>query len=117
MIRFLADDHFYGRILRGLFRTRERLDVTRAQDTGLSGASDEKLLEWAADNNRLILTHDKRTMPRFVHERLDSGLHTSGVFIVKTRASIGRCINDIRLIAECSEDAEWQDQIVYLPFE
>jgi len=116
MIRFLSDEDFDGRIVRGLFRGNSDLDLIRAQDVGLLGAGDEKILEWAADNARILLTHDKRTMPQHVRARLDSGLPMPGVFIVKTLSSIGQCVNDVQLVAECSEDYEWQDQIIYLPF-
>lgn len=117
MLFFVADEDFDRRIVRGLMRQRPDLELVRAQDMGLLGAGDEKLLEWASDNNRIVLTHDRRTMPDHVTERLDSGLHIPGIFIVHRRSSIGRCIDDLQLVAECSEQNEWQDRIVYLPFE
>ncbi len=116
MVRFITDEDFDGRIVRGLFRRKRDLNLVRVQDVGLLGASDEKLLEWATDNNRIVLTHDKRTMPRHIRDRLNAGLHVPGVFIVNDWASIGRCIDDLQLIAECSNESEWQDRIIYLPF-
>lgn len=115
MIRFITDEDFDGRIVRGLFRRKSDLDLVRAQDVGLLSASDEKLLEWATDNSRIVLTHDKRTMPRHLRDRLNAGQHAPGVFIVDDWASIGQCVEDILLIAECSEQDEWQEKIVYLP--
>jgi hypothetical protein len=116
MIRFLADEDFNGRIVRGLFRRHPDLDLLRVQQMVLSGADDEKILSWTADHDRMLLTHDARTMPRYIHERLAVGLHIPGVFIVDDLAPIGRCIADVVLIIECSEQLEWQDRIVYLPF-
>jgi hypothetical protein len=113
---FIADEDFDRRIVRGLLRRKSDLELVRAQDVGLLGASDEKLLEWASDNNRILLTHDKRTMPHHVASRLDSGLHTPDVFIVNRRVSIRSCIDELLLIAECSEANEWRDQLIYLPF-
>ena len=115
MISFLADEDFNGRIVRGLLLRKSDLDLVRVQDVALSGAGDEKLLEWATDNGRILLTHDARTLPRHVLERLDAGLSVPGVFVVDDLASIGTCIEDVLLIAECSEGSEWQDRIVYLP--
>ncbi len=115
MIRFIADEDFNGRIMRGLLRRKANLDIVRAQDVGLPGASDEKLLEWAADNERVLVTHDKRTMPRHLRDRLAAGLHTPGLVIVDDWAPIGRCIEDLLLMAECSEENEWQARIVYIP--
>jgi hypothetical protein len=116
MIRFLSDEDFDGRIVRGLLRRMSDLNLVRVQDVGLQGAGDEKLLEWTTDNNRILLTHDRRTVPRHVRDRIAAGLHVPGVLIVNDSASIGRCIDDLQLIAECSHEAEWHEQIIYLPF-
>jgi hypothetical protein len=70
----IADEDFDGRIFRGLFARKHDLDLVRVQDVGLSGASDEKLLEWTTDNNRIVVTHENRTMRSHVGERLNGGL-------------------------------------------
>jgi hypothetical protein len=116
MVRFLTDEDLNGRIVRGLFLRKDDLDLVRVQDVGLSGADDEAILEWAEDNGRVLLTHDARTMPKHVRDRLARGSHVLGVFIVDDLASIGACIEDILLVADCSDETEWRDQIHYLPF-
>jgi hypothetical protein len=115
MIRFIADEDFNGRIVRGLLLRNKSLDLIRVQDVGLSGASDEKLLEWATDNNRIVPTHDNRTMPRYVADRLNGGLSVLGVLIVDDLAPIGLCIEEILMIDECSTTEEWQNVILYVP--
>jgi hypothetical protein len=109
MIHFITDEDFDGRIVRGLFRRSGDIDVVRAQDVGLLSVSDENLLEWAAGNNRIVLTHEKRTIPRHVHDQLVAGQHVSGVLVVDESASIGQCVEDILLIEACSENDEWHD--------
>ncbi len=116
MIRFLADEDLNGRIVRGLFRRRNDVDLVRVPDAGLAGAGDDEVLEWADENGRILLTHDARTMPNHVRNRLANGAHVPGVFIVDDLASIGHCVEDILLVAECSEEGEWEDRINYLPF-
>jgi hypothetical protein len=116
MIGFLTDEDFNGRIVRGLFLQKSDLDLVRVQDVNLMGKSDDAVLEWANDNNRLLLTHDRRTMPGHARDRLAAGGHVPGIFIVDDLAPIGACIEDIVLVAECSEQDEWRDQIHYLPF-
>ena len=115
MVRFIADEDFNGRIVRGLLLRNKNLDLVRVPDVGLSGASDEKLLEWAADNNRIVLTHDNRTMPRHVTDRLNGGLSVSGVLIVDDLASIGLCIEELLIIDECSTTEEWNNVVLYVP--
>lgn len=61
MLRLLADENFNGRILRALRRQIPNLDVVRAQDTALYGTDDQTLLQFAAVENRIILTHDVET--------------------------------------------------------
>jgi hypothetical protein len=116
MIRWLTDEDFNGRIVRGLFLQKNDLDLIRIQDVGLLRADDKIILAWAENNARILLTHDGRTMPRHFRERLAGGAHVPGVFIVDDLAPIGSCIDDILLIDECSSQDEWRDQIRYLPF-
>ena len=116
MIRFLSDEDFNGRIVRGLFLRKGDLNLIRVQDVGLRGADDDVVLEWAEKNGRVLLTHDARTMPSHVRNRLEIGSCLPGVLIVDDLASIGDCIEDILLVAECSSEGEWENQIVYLPF-
>jgi hypothetical protein len=73
MLRLVADENFNGAIVRGLLRAAPDLDIVTIQDIGLAGASDAEVLEWAASAGRLLLTHDVRTMPGFVRERVESG--------------------------------------------
>jgi predicted nuclease of predicted toxin-antitoxin system len=58
VLRWLADENFNNDILRALFRKNSGIDVVRAQDAGLTGIDDEALLAWAAEQNRVLLTHD-----------------------------------------------------------
>ena len=116
MIRFLTDEDFNGPIVRGLFLRKADFDLVRVQDVDLGGANDDSVLECADKNGRVLLTHDGRTMPNHVRSRLEHGAHVPGVFIVDALAAIGDCIEDIVLVAECSDESEWEDQIHYLPF-
>ena len=66
MLKLVSDENFDGSILRGLYRRRPSLDIVRVQDVGLSAAPDPDILAWAAVENRILLTHDRETMPFFV---------------------------------------------------
>lgn len=73
MFRLLADENFNGDIVRGLLLRQPDLDIVRVQDVGLTGEDDLQVLAWAAENNRIVLTHDRATMPSYALERLASG--------------------------------------------
>jgi hypothetical protein len=116
MVAFLTDEDFNGRIIRGIFLRRPDVDLVRVQDIGLQGAEEPVILQAAAEQNRILLTHDARTMPVHVRDRLAAGSHIPGVFIVDDLAPIGACIEEIVLVLECSAEAEWEDQMHYIPF-
>jgi predicted nuclease of predicted toxin-antitoxin system len=70
MVRLLADENFHGDAVKGLLARRPKLDLIRVQDVGLIHADDPVILAWAALNDRILLTHDKATIPAFAYERI-----------------------------------------------
>ena len=115
MLRLATDEDFNNRILRGLLHRRPGLDIVRVQDVGLAGHSDAEVLEWAAQEGRVLLTHDVTTMKRYVDERADAGLPMPGVFEVSQQTPIAQAIEDTLLLVECSLEGEWEGQINFLP--
>src|SRR5205085_12099031 len=111
MLRLATDEDFNNRILRGLLRRKPDLDIVRVQDAGLTGKGDAELLEWAARDGRVLLTHDVTTMKQYVDDRIAAGLPMPGVFEVIQQTPIAQAIEDILLIAECSLEGEWEGQI------
>ena len=115
MLRLLTDENFDGRILSGRLQRKPDLDAARVQDVGLSGADDPTVLEWAATEGRVVLTHDVSTMTRYAYERASLGHSMPGVFEVARTVPIGTAIDEILLLSECSADGEWEGQVLYLP--
>lgn len=113
MLQFAADENLNGKLFQGLLR--HRLDVVRVQDAGLAGADDPSVLAWAAQERRIVLTHDLTTMPRYASERVEAGHGMPGLFAVRRGFGIGRILDDLVLLAECSRDAEWEGRTLYLP--
>jgi len=114
MLRLAADENFNGDILRGLLRRNPTLDIVRVQDVGLSGADDPSVLQWAADQGRIVVTHDISTLAKHAFDRVAAGQPMPGVFEVRSVAPIGQAIDDLILLAECSFDGEWEGQVRYL---
>ncbi|MBI4578942.1 MAG: DUF5615 family PIN-like protein [Planctomycetes bacterium] len=115
MLRLLADENFNGEIVRGLLLRQPDLDLVRVQDVGLAGVDDPEVLTWAAENNRIVLTHDRATMPDCAYERLAAGQVLAGVFILNDRFPVGQAIQEILLMVACSDQAEWSSRVVHLP--
>jgi hypothetical protein len=114
-MRLLADENFNGAVVRGLQRSLPALDIVRVQDVGLSGADDPTVLEWAAQQGRILLTHDVSTVPPYAHQRVVAGQPMPGVFVARESLPIGRVIDDLLILVECSQEGEWQGQVRYLP--
>ena len=62
MLRLLTDENFDQNILRGLTRRLPQLDLLSVRDVGLVSLPDPVILNWAAQEDRTIMTHDITTM-------------------------------------------------------
>ena len=81
----------------------------------MSQTDDRVILEWAAQQNRVMLTHDVETMTRYAYERVQDDLVMPGVFEISRNVPVGLAIEEILLIAEASFEGEWEGQVLYLP--
>lgn len=115
MLRYAADENFNNDILRGLRRRDDGLDVVRVQDTELSSVLDPIILDWAARENRVVLSHDVSTMVGFAYDRVKAGQPMPGLIEVSRRVPLGDVIEDLVLLARCSQEGEWDGQVLYLP--
>ena len=115
MLALAADENFNNDIVRGLLRRKPDLDIVRVQDAGLSGSDDPVVLESAAQQGRVLFTHDASTMTYHAYERARTGKRMPGVFEVNREVPIAQAIEDILLLAECSVEGEWEGQVRYLP--
>jgi hypothetical protein len=114
-VLLLADENFNGRILRALQRRIPELAVVRIQETPLSGAKDPAVLEWAAGQDRVILTHDVSTLVGYAYERLREGRSMSGLIAVQTDCPIGQAVEDLELVILASAPGELNGRIIFVP--
>ena len=115
MLRFLADENFNHRIVRGLLRQAPELDIVIAQDVGLAATPDPEVLTWAAEHGRVILTHDVRTLVPHAYARVAAGLPVPGVIASSDSIPIGPAINDILLLNLSYGEGELEGQVIFLP--
>lgn len=113
--KFLVDENLMRKVVQGILRRNSEIDILRVQQVGLSGVGDPEILEWAAQEERVLLTRDFKTVPRFAYERLVAGLPMAGVIAINnSQASMGQIIEDIVALSEFEEDCV--GQIHYIPF-
>lgn len=115
MIRFLLDENFNGKIVRGLRARQPDVDMIRVQDTEISGVDDPTVLEWAAKEERILLTHDLDTMTKYANDRIEQGLPMAGVIFVRDTLPIAKVIDDLLTVLGASEASEWENRTDFLP--
>jgi hypothetical protein len=115
-VRFLADEDLDSDIIDGLRSREPAIDILDVKSAGLRGTADPLLLDLAAQQDRILITHDRRTMTRHARERLAAGRLNPGVFIVPQRSAIGEIVEALLLVWTASQAEDWRNQIVYLPF-
>ncbi len=115
MIPLLVDQNFNGRIVDGMAARDPSLDVLHVRDVDLASAPDPTILEWAATHDRVLLTHDRRTIPPFAYARVAAGQRMPGVFLVGDDLPIGQAIDEILLAVHCLTPDECKDIVKYFP--
>lgn len=77
-MRFAADENFNGKVLDHLRLRLPDMDIVRVQDTVMYQSSDPDVLAWAANEGRILLTHDVQTLVNDAYNRVKVGLPMPG---------------------------------------
>jgi hypothetical protein len=112
--RFQADADFNHKIVVGLRRREPAADFQGAREGGVIGLSDPEVLSLAADSGRIVISHDRRTMPGHF-ARFRETRSSSGIIIVSQELDIGAAIEDLLLIWEATDAEEWVDGLGFVP--
>lgn len=99
----------------GSLRRQPKLDFRSAHEAGLEGIEDAGVLAIAAGDGRVLVTHDRKTMPTEFGQFITSQT-SSGVLILSQNLPIGEAIDGIILVWEASTAEEWINQIMTFPF-
>ena len=113
-VRFQADADFKAEIRAGVLRREPGINFQTADDADLRQLPDPEVLAFTAQENRILVTHNRRTMPKHFADFI---LHHSspGVFIIAQTISVCVAIEELLLIWTASESADWRNLIVELP--
>ena len=114
MIRFQADADLNQAILLATVRRFPRLDFQSATDAGLAGLTDLEVLTLASEQGRILVTHNKRTMPLHCGTFIQ-GTQSPGVLVVPQSLSVAWVVEDLLLIVSATQSDEWVNRIVFLP--
>ena len=95
MLKLLADEDTNPELLVQLRRHLPSIDAVHVRDIGLDRTPDPVILQWAVDNDRVLVSHDKSTMRKFVEDRIREGLPMRGLILVHQESPIGTVIHQL----------------------
>jgi len=113
-VRFQADADFNEIIIRAVLRHEPGIDFQSAPAANLPGRSDPEVLAIAAAAGRVLVSHDRKSMPDHFAEFITRET-SAGLLIVPQRLAIARAVEDLVLIWTASEAEEWVNRIYSLP--
>ena len=115
--RYLLDENIDPTYKEQLLRQRSDLAVWAVGDLGAPprGTLDPAILCWCEDNDFVLVTNNRASMPVHLIDHIHSGRHVPGILTLNSDMSIGQTVDELILIAMASSDFEYQDIISYLP--
>lgn len=114
MLPLLSDEDVQGAIVTGLLRHFPALGLVRVQDIGFMQSPDPLILEFAAQSNRVIITHDRNAMTAHAQDRMTQGLPMAGLIVLDQTVNIGKAIQEVGTLAEAGEPGDLDGQILFL---
>jgi predicted nuclease of predicted toxin-antitoxin system len=113
-VKIYMDVHVRRAVTDGL-RLRG-VDVLTALEDGTAEFEDSALLDRATELNRVLFSQDDDLL-REANKRQQTGEMFAGVIYAhQLNITVGRCIEDLELIAKATDLDEWLNNVVYLPF-
>ena len=113
--RFLADHDLNEHLIAGVVRREPSVHFCRARELGLAESLDNQVLQYAASEGFLVVSHVVNTMTAAAHKRVTLGQPMTGLLMAHQMDSIDSSIESLILIWSASEAEEWRDQICFLP--
>jgi hypothetical protein len=113
--RFLADEDWRFEIVLAVRRLEPTLEIETVVELGRSGMKDGELLQFASENEWLVLSHDVNTMKAEAERRIADGRGIAGIFFAAQTTSTRKVAESVLTIWSASKCEEWVDRIVYLP--
>jgi hypothetical protein len=116
--RYLLDEHVHPEYRAQILRREPNLTVFIIGDPGApaKGTLDPDLLRWCEDNDSVLVTNNRKSMPGHLADHLADDHHIPGIFTLNSDMSIGETVDELILLAKASFDNEFRDTIIYLPF-
>ncbi|MDP2602720.1 MAG: DUF5615 family PIN-like protein [Deltaproteobacteria bacterium] len=113
-LRFQADADFNQIIVLATLRREPAINFQTALTADLAHRQDSEVLGLAAREGRLLVTHDRKPMPRHLAEFVATQT-SPGLLVVPQYLSVASVVEDLILIWSASEAEEWLNRVSFLP--
>lgn len=113
--RFMADHDLNEHIVSGVLRREPLIEFVRARGLGLDARPDAEVLERAARDGLIVVSHDVNTMTAEAYARIRAGTGMAGLLIVDQTKEVAIMIESLIMIWSASEAEEWRETVDYLP--
>ena len=113
-IRFQADADLNQVIVQAVIRQEPSIDFQTAVRADLEGLDDPAVLALAAREGRVLVSHDKKTMPYHFADFIVQQT-SAGVLLLPQSLPIAQATEALILIWSATATEEWKNRIFYLP--
>ncbi len=116
-LQYLLDENIDPLYRPELLRRQPDLMLWCVGDPGAPppGTLDPEILIWCERNGCLLVTNNRRSMPRHLADHLAAGRHVPGILVLRRRVSLDAILEELILIAGASLASEYEDRIEYVP--
>lgn len=116
-IRYLLDENMPHAVRDQLLRREPSIEILCIGDELAPpiGTLDPEILHWLEKHNYVLVSRNRRTMPKHLKEHLESGHQIPGILLQRREYGLGQLIDDLLLIWAAAEPDEYKNRIDYLP--
>lgn len=116
-IRYLLDENVNPLFRTELLKREPTLVIWKVGSPGAPSleASDPDILRWCEENDFILVTNNRKSMPGHLRDHLAEGRHVPGIIELNRNISIGQTIEELLLIWGASKEHEYLDRIIHLP--
>lgn len=107
------DVHVPAAITRALMA--RRVDVITAQADGTTRFNDSLLLDRATELGRTIFTRDEDFLAEATARQKRGETFAGIIYAHQLRVTIGQCVQDLEIIAQCAEPSDLVNRVEHLP--
>ncbi|MEO0516977.1 MAG: DUF5615 family PIN-like protein [Cyanobacteria bacterium P01_A01_bin.116] len=113
-VQFQAEADLNQAIVTGILRRCPDIIFRTATESNLEDLKDAAVLALSAKQQRILVTHDRRTMPTEFADFIVSN-PSSSVLIVSKRTALETVIAELILIGTATTAEEWINRIAKIP--